>query len=279
MNTNRRREKILVIEDEADILEVIEYNLRREGYRVNGSLDGEQGLQLAKKENPDLIVLDLMLPGMDGLEVCRELKRDVLTRTTPVIILTAKSEESDVILGLGVGADDYVTKPFRPKELIARVQAVLRRGPLRAETSGPERVVRGEIVIDTARHEVRVKGDAIQFTPTELRLLHFLAVHPGRVFTRGHLLSRVIGEDAVVTDRNVDVHVRAVRHKLGELRDTIETVRGIGYRFKDAVTAACLVILHAQASEFPDAATGVSEDRNHGPIPNADRRRRIRGVE
>ena len=236
MSTIRRREKILVIEDEADILEVIEYNLRREGYRVSGSLDGEQGLQQAKKDNPDLVVLDLMLPGMDGLEVCRQLKSDPLTRTTPVIILTAKSEETDVIVGLGVGADDYVTKPFRPKELIARVQAVLRRGPLRTETSGP-RVVRGEIVIDTARHEVLVRGQAVTFTPTELRLLHFLAGHPGRVFTRGHLLSRVIGEDAVVTDRNVDVHIRSVRQKLGDLRDAIETVRGIGYRFKDAVNA------------------------------------------
>jgi two-component system phosphate regulon response regulator PhoB len=237
LSTTRRREKILVIEDEADILEVIEYNLKREGYKVSGSLDGEQGLQLAKKDNPDLVLLDLMLPGTDGLEVCRELKRDPLTRRIPVIILTAKAEESDVVLGLGVGADDYVTKPFRPKELIARVQAVLRRAPLRADSSGPERVVRGDLVIDTGRHEVLVRGEPVNFTPTELRLLHFLAVHPGRVFSRAHLLSRVIGEDAVVTDRNVDVHVRAVRHKLGALRDTIETVRGIGYRFKDAVTA------------------------------------------
>ncbi|MEZ5964995.1 MAG: response regulator transcription factor [Planctomycetota bacterium] len=237
MSTPRRREKILVIEDEADILDLVEYNLKREGYRVVGFLDGEQGLQAARKENPDLVILDLMLPGMDGLEVCRELKRDPLTRTTPVIILTAKSEETDVILGLGVGADDYVTKPFRPKELIARVQAVLRRGPLRGEASGPDRLVRGDLVIDTTRHEVRVGGDTVQFTPTELRLLHFLATHPGRVFTRAHLLSRVIGEDAVVTDRNIDVHVRAVRQKLGPLRDLVETVRGVGYRFKDAVVA------------------------------------------
>jgi two-component system phosphate regulon response regulator PhoB len=235
VSSTRRREKILVIEDEADILEVIEYNLRREGYKVIRSLDGEEGLQLARKDAPDLVVLDLMLPGMSGLEVCRELKRDALTRATPVIILTAKSEETDVILGLGMGADDYITKPFRPKELTARVQAVLRRGPLRGESSGPERVVRGGLVIDTGRHEVRVHGEPVAFTPTELRLLHFLAVHPGRVFTRSHLLSRVIGEDAIVTDRNVDVHVRAVRQKLGDLRDLVETVRGVGYRFKDTV--------------------------------------------
>lgn len=229
----RRRQKILVIEDEADILEVVEYNLRREGYRVLGVLDGEQGLQRAKQESPDLVILDLMLPGMDGVEVCRELKRDPLTRGIPVIILTAKAEETDVILGLGVGADDYVVKPFRPRELVARVQAVLRRG-MRGESDGPERLVRGDVVIDTGRHEVRVGGQSVQFTPTELRLLHFLAQHPGRVFTRSHLLSRVIGEDAVVTDRNVDVHVRSVRQKLGEKRELIETVRGVGYRFKDA---------------------------------------------
>ncbi len=237
MSQPRRREKILVIEDEADILEVIEYNLRREGYRVHGYLDGEEGLKGAKKENPDLVLLDLMLPGMDGLEVCRELKRDSLTRNTPVIILTAKSEETDVILGLGVGADDYVTKPFRPKELVARVQAVLRRGPVRSEVAGGERLVRGDLVIDLARHEVRIGTDTPVFTPTELRLLHFLATHPGRVFTRAHLLSRVIGEDAIVTDRNVDVHVRAVRQKLGERRDLVETVRGVGYRFKDLTVA------------------------------------------
>ncbi|HLU37917.1 MAG TPA: response regulator transcription factor [Planctomycetota bacterium] len=232
---NRRREKILVIEDEADILELIDYNLRREGYRVVGSLDGEQGLHLARKEDPDLVILDLMLPGMDGIEVCRELKRDPLTRAIPILMLTAKAEETDVVLGLGVGADDYVTKPFRPRELVARVQAVLRRGPLRGDGTAPARVVRGDLVIDTARHEVRVRDAVVAFTPTELRLLHLLASHPGRVFTRGHLLSRVIGEDAVVTDRNVDVHVRAVRQKLGDLRDLIETVRGVGYRFKDTI--------------------------------------------
>jgi two-component system phosphate regulon response regulator PhoB len=229
----RRREKILVIEDEADILDLVEYNLQREGYRVTGCLDGEQGLQQVRKEDPDLVILDLMLPGMDGIEICRQLKGDKLTRAIPVIMLTAKAEETDVILGLGVGADDYVTKPFRPKELIARVQAVLRRGPVRGEAAAPDRVVRGDLVIDTTRHEVVVAGQAVTFTPTELRLLHFLASHPGRVFTRAHLLSRVIGEDAVVTDRNVDVHVRSVRQKLGEARDLIETVRGVGYRFRD----------------------------------------------
>jgi two-component system phosphate regulon response regulator PhoB len=229
----RRREKILVIEDEADIQEVIEYNLAREGYRVTSVADGEEGLRQVKRINPDVVLLDLMLPGKDGIDVCREIKTDPLTRAIPVVMLTAKSEETDVVLGLGVGADDYVTKPFRPKELLARVQAVLRRGPLRNESGAGARVVLEGLVIDTERHEVRVKGEPVVLTPTELRLLHVLASHPGRVFTRSHLLSRVIGDNAVVTDRNVDVHVRAIRQKMGELRDWVETVRGVGYRFRD----------------------------------------------
>ena len=234
----RRREKIVVIEDEADILELIEYNLAREGYRVTACSDGEQGLHAARKADPDLILLDVMLPGIDGFEVCRQLRRDPLTRSVPVVFLTAKAEEADVILGLGLGADDYVAKPFRPRELIARVQAVLRRGPSRGEEPSGERLVRGDLVIDMVRHEVMARGENVVLTPTEMRLLHLLASHPGRVFTRAHLLSRVIGEDAIVTDRNVDVHIRGIRQKLGELREVIETVRGVGYRFKDRATAS-----------------------------------------
>ncbi|MCC6671683.1 MAG: response regulator [Planctomycetes bacterium] len=229
-----KREKLLVIEDEADILEVIEYNLAREGYRVIACREGDEGLRRARRDNPDLVLLDLMLPGTDGVEVCRQLKQDPVTRAVPVIILTAKSEESDVVLGLGVGADDYMTKPFSPRELIARVQAVLRRGPLKVERGAGDRVVRDGLVVDMARHEVLAGGKPIVFTPTEIRLLHFLASHPGRVFDRAHLLSRVIGEDAIVTDRNIDVHVRSIRQKLGEKRELIETVRGVGYRFRDA---------------------------------------------
>ena len=228
-----KREKIVVIEDVSDILEVIQYNLVREGYTVLASEDGQEGLELIRKESPDIVLLDLMLPGLDGLEVCRRLKTDPVTKSIPVIMVTAKGEESDVVLGLGLGADDYVTKPFSPKELVARVKAVLRRGPLKEEVGAGERIRRGGLVIDAARHEVLVDGAAVSFTATELRLLHFLASHPGRVFTRDHLLSRVIGEDAVVIDRNIDVHVRAVRKKLGPYRDWIETVRGVGYRFRD----------------------------------------------
>jgi two-component system phosphate regulon response regulator PhoB len=228
-----KREKILVIEDEPDILELIQYNLAREGYRVLPATDGEDGLRRAQQDAPDLVLLDLMLPGLDGLEVCRRLKQDPVTRAIPVLIVTAKGEETDVVLGLGVGADDYVAKPFSPRELLARVQAVLRRGPLREESGRGERIVREGLVIDSGRHEVLVDGEPITTTPTELRLLHFLAGHPGRVFTRNHLLSRVIGQDAIVTDRNIDVHVRALRQKLGRHRELIETVRGVGYRFKD----------------------------------------------
>ena len=228
-----KREKVVVIEDEADIREVTEHNLSREGYQVYSSPDGENGLQLVKKKGPDLVLLDLMLPGLDGIEVCRKLKADPLTCAIPVIMVTAKGEETDIVLGLGMGADDYVTKPFSPKELIARVKAVLRRGPLKEEQGGRERIVRGEVMIDVGRHEVRVGGTPVTFTATELRLLHFLASHPGRVFTRDHLLSRAISEDAFVVDRNIDVHIRAVRKKLGEHRDLIETIRGVGYRFRE----------------------------------------------
>jgi two-component system alkaline phosphatase synthesis response regulator PhoP len=225
--------KILVIEDEADILEVITYNLEREGHKVISCRNGEQGLSRIRTDNPDLVILDLMLPGMDGVEVCRQVKSDPVTRAIPVIMVTAKAEESDIVLGLGIGADDYITKPFSPKELVARVKVVLRRGPLREESGGGERVVRGDLSIDLGRHEATVAGQLLTLTPTELRLLHFLASHPGRVFTRDHLLSRVIGEHAIVVDRNIDVHVGSIRRKLGRYRDYLETVRGVGYRFRD----------------------------------------------
>ncbi len=228
-----KREKIVVIEDEPDIREVIEYNLTREGYRVRSTRDGEDGLRLVREEAPDVVLLDLMLPALDGIDVCRQLKADPLTRAIPIVMVTAKGEESDIVLGLGVGADDYVAKPFRPKELIARVKAVLRRGPLKEDRTTRDRIVRDGVVIDAGRHDVRIDGKPVTFTATELRLLHFLASHPGRVFTRDHLLSRVIGKDAVVIDRNIDVHVRAIRKKLATYRELIETIRGVGYRFRD----------------------------------------------
>ncbi|MEC7726787.1 MAG: response regulator [Planctomycetota bacterium] len=230
--------KIIVVEDEPDILELISYNLEREGYRVIRCRDGEQGLSRIRTDNPDLVVLDLMLPGMDGVEVCREVKADPVTRKIPVVMVTAKSEESDVILGLGIGADDYLAKPFSPRELVARIKVVLRRGRAGEDGAGSndERVARGELIIDVGRFEARKGGQLLSLTPTEMRLLHFLASHPGRVFPRSHLLSRVLGEDVIVDDRNIDVHVRALRQKLGDSSRCIETVRGVGYRFMDEAT-------------------------------------------
>jgi two-component system phosphate regulon response regulator PhoB len=227
------RRSILVVEDEPDIAEVIQYNLAREGYRVDVVGDGEHALERIVREAPDLVLLDLMLPGLDGLELCRRMKEDPVTRPIPVIMVTAKGEESEVVLGLGVGADDYVAKPFSPRELTARVRAVLRRGTLRGESGKRERVSREGLVVDAIKHEVRVDGTPAKFTATEFRLLHFLAAHPGRAFSRDELLSRVIGEHATVTDRNIDVHVRMIRQKLGPHRELVETVRGVGYRFRE----------------------------------------------
>lgn len=228
-----KREKILVVEDEADLREVLSYNLTRDGYRVVTAGGGAEALRRARKDVPDLVLLDLMLPDLDGIEVCRRLKKDPLTSALPIIMVTAKGEESDVVVGLGVGADDYVAKPFSPRELLARVKAVLRRGAPREEAETSRRLVRGPMVIDADRHEVLLDGVPIRFTATEFRLLHFLALHAGRVFTRDQLMRRVMGEEVVLVDRNVDVHVRAVRSKLGAHRELVETVRGVGYRFTD----------------------------------------------
>lgn len=231
-------DKILVVEDEPDIREILEYNLAREGFRVIACGDGAQGVDAARREAPALILLDLMLPGIDGVEACRLLKQDPITSDIPVIMVTAKSEESDVVLGLGVGADDYIAKPFSPKELVARVRAVLRRGPARQESLKGERLVFPGLTVDLGRHQVVVDGEEPEFTATELRLLHFLASHPGRVFSRAHLVSRVIGENAVVIERNIDVHIRAIRKKLGEQAGRVSTVRRVGYRFLEELPAA-----------------------------------------
>ncbi|MCW8139261.1 MAG: response regulator [Planctomycetota bacterium] len=230
----QRKERILVIEDEADILELMLYNLGREGYRVVGCQNGDEGVRRAKEDQPDVVLLDLMLPGLGGIEVCRRLKADPEARKIAVIMVTDKGEPDDVVAGLEAGADDYVAKPFSPKVLLARVRAVLRRRE-EVETKGPPgaRVVRGDMVVDADRHEVRIAGEVVSLTATEFRLLHFLASHPGRVFTRNHLLDSAVGADAMVIDRNIDVHVGAIRKKLGAHREAIETVRGVGYRFRD----------------------------------------------
>lgn len=227
------RERILVIEDEPDIREIVEFNLRREGFRVSGAETAEEGLEKIQNEFPDAVLLDLMLPGMSGLELCRKLKADPDLRAIPVIMVTAKDDVDDVVAGLEAGADDYVSKPFSPRVLIARVKAVVRRGTWEVEEARGERIVAGAVVIDTAAHQVSVGGKAAEFTATEFRLLHYLATNPGRVFTRNHLLSRVMGESVTLVDRNIDVHIGAIRRKLNKSRDLLETVRGVGYRFRD----------------------------------------------
>ena len=226
------KETILVIEDERDIVEIIQYNLEREGYSVLSATHGEKGLEIARAKRPAVVILDLMLPGLDGLEVAKRLRQDPNTREISIIMLTAKGEESDVILGLGVGADDYVTKPFKMKELLARVKAVLRRGPLVDEGPTGQRLELDGLVIDKAKYQISYKGKEIPLTLTEFKLLATLASAPGRVFTRELLIEKIQGE-AFIDERNIDVHVRSIRKKLGESTEFIVTVRGVGYKFKE----------------------------------------------
>ena len=226
-----KKPKIVVIEDEVDILEVINYNLLKEGFDVCSALDGEEGLALIKKEVPDLVLLDLMLPGLDGIEICRKLKTDYSTRSIPIIMVTAKGEESDIVLGLGMGADDYMVKPFRPRELMARIRSVLRRGDFIEEGEGVVSI--DELVIDINRHQVKLEGKKIVLTAMEFKLLHFLASHPGQVFTRENLLNHVSSDDTFIIDRNIDVHIRSIRKKLDKHRELIETIHRVGYRFRD----------------------------------------------
>lgn len=226
--------KIVIIEDEPDIIEVMSYNLKREGFLVSSSRRGDEGLSLVRKQSPALVLLDLMLPGTDGLSVCQQLKADPMTREIPIIMVSAKDEESDVVIGLGLGADDYIAKPFSPRELLARVKAVLRRSLLQQDQQKEQQKSRlqiDELTIDALRHEVAISGEPIKLTATEFKLLYQLAAQPGRAFSREQLLNRVIGDGVVVVDRNIDVHVRSVRKKLGDYSRMIETIRGVGYRF------------------------------------------------
>jgi two-component system alkaline phosphatase synthesis response regulator PhoP len=225
-------EHVLAVEDEEDILELVRYNLEKEGYRVTGVVSGEEALRHARSRPPDLIVLDLMLPGMDGLTVCRELKQDAKTRDLPIIILTAKGEEADIVAGLELGADDYVTKPFSPRVLLARLRAVLRRRRTEPAAESDTLKIHG-MVIHPGRHEVLVQGGPVDLTATEFRLLAFLARRPGWVFTRSQIVQGVQGEDYAVSERAVDVQIVGLRKKLGPAGQYVETVRGVGYRLKD----------------------------------------------
>ena len=224
------REKIILIEDEPDIVEVISYNLSREGFRVVAESRGDEGINEVRKQSPDLVILDLMLPGIDGLSVCQQIKSDPLTQNIPIIIVSAKGEESDVVIGLGMGADDYLAKPFSPRELVARVKAVLRRGDIRW-IEQDERILIEQLLIDVVRHEVRIANVPVSLTATEFKILHHIASQPGRAFTRDQLLNRVTGKGVVVVDRNIDVHIRSIRKKLKEYSEKIQTIRGVGYRF------------------------------------------------
>jgi two-component system, OmpR family, alkaline phosphatase synthesis response regulator PhoP len=224
------QKQILVVEDEEDIQELVKYNLTKQGYHVHCVGSGELGLKEAKNILPDLIILDLMLPGMNGLEVCRKVKNSSDTNHIPIIMLTAKGEESDIVIGLELGADDYVTKPFSIQVFLSRVKAVLRRKNEK-ESSDSEIVSFPDLQIHSGKHEVRVKGELVKLTYTEFMILEFLCRRPGWVFTRSQIVDAVRGDGYAITDRAVDFQIVGLRKKLGQVSPYVETVRGVGYRF------------------------------------------------
>ena len=225
------KETILIVDDEEDIRELLQFNLVKEGYDVILADTGERALELARNKNPHLIVLDLMLPGIDGLSVCKKLKNEPKTASIPIVMLTAKGEESDIVTGLEIGADDYVTKPFSPKVLIARIRKLLRNTILHAKEKAAIKI--HELSIDTARYEVLVKNKKVELTYTEFNILLALVRRPGLVLTRYQIVDAVRGSDYPVTDRAVDVQIVSLRKKLGSCGKYIETIRGVGYRFKE----------------------------------------------
>lgn len=226
------KDTILIVEDEEDIQELVRYTLEREGHIVVAAETGEKGLAAVRGAHPALILLDLMLPGLDGKEVCRRLKQEEATRSIPVIMLTARGEEADIVAGLELGADDYITKPFSTKVLAARVGAVLRR-TARAVPATQDVIEIGDLMIHPGRHEVTVAGSKVDLSTTEFGILQFLARRPGWVFTRRQIVRGVHGEDHPVLDRSIDVQIATLRRKLGERGDLVETVRGVGYRFAE----------------------------------------------
>lgn len=228
--------RILIVEDERDILDLVRLYLEKEGYRTMSAGSGTEALRQIKADRPDLIVLDLMLPEMDGLEVCKRLRGDTQTAMIPIIMLTAKAEESDTIIGLELGADDYVTKPFSPKALVARIKALFRR--IDRAQEGPARYRYGPLTMDLARHEVTAEGAEVKLTAKEFGLLEHLLRHCGRVLTREVLLDSVWGYDRDVTTRTVDVHVRRLKQKIPFLNDAIISVKSLGYKLKDSDAVA-----------------------------------------
>lgn len=226
------KESILIIEDEEDILELLKHTLSKEGYELKGVTSGEEGLKQARAALPSLIVLDLMLPGLGGLDVCRLLRGDPKTMHIPIVMLTAKGEEADIVTGLEMGADDYITKPFSPRILLARLRTVLRRKSAQP-VDETDTVKIHEITILPGRHEVLVKSKPIELTPTQFRILHLLARRPGWVFTRYQIVDGIRDDESIVTDRSVDVQIVGLRKKLGSAGKYVETVRGVGYRFRE----------------------------------------------
>ena len=226
------RQSVLVVEDEEDIMEVIRFNLEKEGYEVNQALSGEKALQVIENNLPSLVLLDLMLPGINGLDLCRIFKQNDRTKAIPVIMLTAKSEDADIVAGLEMGAEDYITKPFSPRVLVARVRTILRRRESGLKDDSSVIQVEG-MQIHPGRHEVTMGDNAVDLTPSEFRILHYLARRPGWVYSRDQIIDAIRGHGYVVTDRAIDVQVVGLRKKLGDYGKLIETVRGIGYRFRD----------------------------------------------
>jgi DNA-binding response OmpR family regulator len=227
--------RILIVEDDRSLADVLEYNLRQDGFQTAVAFDGQDGLQQAKLKPPDLVVLDLMLPIIDGLEICRRLRADPVTRSVLVLMLTAKGEETDQVAGFSVGTDDYVSKPFSVRVLLERVRALLRR---RDGTNGNANVLVSQgVLLDRERHRVTVEDTPLDLTPSEFGLMEALIRQPGRVFSRSELIDAALGGDSLVLERTIDVHIRSLRKKLAEHAALVETVRGVGYRFRDPITA------------------------------------------
>jgi DNA-binding response OmpR family regulator len=223
---------VLIVEDEDDIRELLEYNLKQEGFEVFSIVRGDLAFDAIKQKNPQLVLLDLMLPGMTGIEICKKVRSDAQIKSMPIIMVTAKDTESDIVVGLELGADDYIAKPFSPKELIARCKAVLRRQQRPAQQAALDHFISGELKVDLLGHQAILKGEKLPLTLTEFKLLKELLSSAGQVMTRRRLLGLVVGSDVTVTDRTIDVHLASLRKKLGSYGSAIETERGVGYRFK-----------------------------------------------
>ena len=234
------KKKLLIIEDDRSLANVVEYNFANSGYEVFCARDGQDGINQARNRLPDIILLDLMIPVIDGIEVCRQLRAESTTRETPIIMVTAKSEEVDQLIGFSVGADDYVIKPFSVRVLMEKVKTLLRRHA-RSQGTGLDIVTSGPVEVDRGRHRVLVDQKQLELTPSEFRLLDTLIRHPGRAFERSELINAALGADTLALERTIDVHIRSLRKKLGVHADVIQTVRGVGYRFRESSSATSSV--------------------------------------